>query len=81
MFDKKLGRDNSLVIVHSYFQHLSPMSTAYVCLPFGQSKATTITGIAVIEVCFFNPSKKEYIFVILDKSSLFAYSSPGYPQM
>ena len=32
MFDKKLARDNSLVVVvHCYLQHLSPMSAAYVC--------------------------------------------------
>ena len=32
MFDKKLGRDNSLVvIVHRYLQHLSPTSAAHVC--------------------------------------------------
>ena len=32
IFDKKLDRDNSLVVVvHHYLQHLSPTSAAYVC--------------------------------------------------
>ena len=33
MFDKKLGRDNSLVVVvvHRYLQQLSPMCAADVC--------------------------------------------------
>ena len=32
MFDKKLGRDNSLVVVvHRYLQQLSPTSAAHVC--------------------------------------------------
>ena len=32
MFDKKLGRDNSLVvIVHRYLQQLPPLSAAHVC--------------------------------------------------
>ena len=32
MFDKKLGRDNSLVVlVHRYLQHLSLTSAAHVC--------------------------------------------------
>ena len=32
MFDKKLGRDNILVVViHRYFQQLSPTSAAHVC--------------------------------------------------
>ena len=32
MFDKKLARDNSLVVVvHRYLQQLSPTSAAHVC--------------------------------------------------
>ena len=32
MFDKKLGRYNSLVVVvHHYLHHLSPMSAAHIC--------------------------------------------------
>ena len=31
MFDKKLGRDNSLVVVHGYLQQLSPTCAAHVC--------------------------------------------------
>ena len=32
MFDKKLGRDNSLVVVvHRYLQQLSPTCPAHVC--------------------------------------------------
>ena len=32
MFEKKLGRDNSLVVVvHRYLQQLSPTSVAHVC--------------------------------------------------
>ena len=31
MFYKKLGRDNSLVVVHRYLQQLSPTSAAHVC--------------------------------------------------
>ena len=32
MFDKKLGRDNSLVVVvHRYLQQLSPTCAAHVC--------------------------------------------------
>ena len=32
MFDKKLGRDNSLVVVvHRYLQQLSPTSAAHIC--------------------------------------------------
>ena len=31
-FDKKLGRDNSLVVVvHCYLQQLSPISAAHIC--------------------------------------------------
>ena len=31
MFDKKLGRDNSLVVMHRYLQQLSPTSAVHVC--------------------------------------------------